>query len=222
VLLVVAACGSDDDTTLGRAERAMARAREGSLGFELTAGRVGFSVAGSFSPSDGELPVFDFTYTEHLADGDDVATIASDGDTVTVHADGDVRVLSAGDAGALRGGVEGFADLGIASWVDDPRADASGDTVVVTGTVDVADLLQDVVRLVTQVNAEGDIEPLDDAAADRLAELARVSRIEVVIEDGVPRSVDADVGFGRAVPDELVDALGPYAAAELEVKVTFS
>lgn len=201
----------------------MADARAGRLSFDLAAGRVGFTVDGSFSPGPGSLPKLDFTYTEHLPAGDEVATIVSDGNTVTVKADGDERVLAADDARRLHGGTTGFADLGIASWVRDPREDAQGDSTVVSGKVDVADLLQDVVRLVSQVNAKGDIELLDDGTARRLGALAQVSSIEVVIgADGVPRSVDADVGFGRDVPDELVDALGPYAASELQVKVTFA
>ncbi|MEN3273205.1 MAG: hypothetical protein V7636_1966 [Actinomycetota bacterium] len=201
----------------------MANARAGRLTFELAAGGVGFTVDGSFSPASGSLPKLDFTYTEHLADGDNVATLVSDGNTVTVDADGDERVLSADDASRLEGGTKGFADLGIASWVENPREDKQGDGTVVTGKVDVADLLQDVVRLITQVNAKGDVKPLDDATAKRLGALAQVSTIEVVIGgDGVPRSVDADVGFGRAVPDALVDALGPYAASDLKVKVRFA
>jgi hypothetical protein len=201
----------------------MAQARAGHLTFELVAGHVGFGVDGTFSPSRGPLPKLDFTYTEHLADGDDVATIVSDGDTVTVDADGDQRVLSAADAGRLEGGTKGFADLGIASWVENPREDGQGDGTAVTGTVHVADLLQDVVQLVSQVNAKGDVKPLDESTARRLGALAQTSTIEVDIGgDGIPRAVDADVGFGRTVPDELVDALGPYAASELEVKVTFA
>ena len=201
----------------------MAAARAGHLTFDLTAGRVGFSVDGTFAPSSGPVPELAFTYTEHLADGDEVATIASDGDAVTVTADGATRVLAADDARRLEGSSAGFADLGIASWVDDPHEDAEGDGTVVSGTVDVADLLQDVVRLVSQVNAKGDVKPLDDDTARRLARLVQTSTIDVHIGgDGIPRTVDADVGFGRDVPDALVDALGPYAASELRVKVGFS
>jgi hypothetical protein len=200
----------------------MAHASAGHLSFDLRAGHVGFTVDGTFAPTSRALPQLDFTYTEHLADGDNVSTLVSDGNTVTVNADGDERVLTADDAGRLAGGTKGFADLGIASWVDDPHEDRQGDGVVVTGRANVADLLQDVVRLVSQVNAKGDVKPLDDATARRLGALAQSSTIEVDIGgDGAPRSVDADVGFGRDVPDALVDALGPYAASELQVKVTF-
>ena len=200
----------------------MAQARAGHLSFELTAGRVGFTVDGTFSPSPGPLPKLDFTYTEHLADGDNVSTLVSDGSTVTVDADGDERVLTADDASRLKGGTKGFADLGIASWVEHPHEDREGDGTVVTGTVNVADLLQDVVRLVSQVNAKGDVAPLDDVTANRLGALAQVSTITVDIgDDGVPRSVDADVGFGRDVPDQLAKALGPYAASELKVTIKF-
>lgn len=201
----------------------MADARAGHLTFELVTGHVGFTVDGTFSPSAGSFPKLHFTYTEHLADGDHVSTLVSDGNTVTVDADGDEHVLSADAADRLQGSTKGFADLGFASWVDGPREDRQADGTVVTGRVNVADLLQDVVRLVSQINAKGDVKPLDDSTARQLGALAQTSTIEVDIDgDGVPRSVDADVGFGRDVPDALVDALGPYAASELEVKVTFA
>ena len=92
--------------------------------------------------------------------------------------------------------------------------------MVVTGTVDAADLLGDIVRIASQAAAAGDVGPLDGDAAERLADLVRSSAIEVVIgDDDLPRSVDATLDFGADVPEELVDALGPYAAAQLRMLV---
>lgn len=226
--VAVVACGSQDETTMSRAEDAMADLEAGSMDVALTASAadvaepIGFEVEGTFDVSgDGELPVFDFTYTELLAGDQNVATITSDGDQVVVDVDGDEHVIAADDAGSLRmGDDDGFADLGIASWVEDPKEEQRGDQTVVTGTVDAADLLSDIARIAAQVNAEGDIAPLDDDAAERLAKLVRSSGIEVVIGgDGLPRSVDATLDFGADVPSELEDALGPYAAAQLRLVV---
>ena len=226
---LLAACSSGDDSTLGRAEQAMAELDAGTMSVELAATTadvtdpVGFRVEGSYAfASDGDLPVFDFEYTELLAGEENVATITSDGDAVTVVVDGEEHVLSADDAESLRlGDDEGFADLGIASWVDDPREQQRGDDTVVTGGVDAADLLSDIARIAAQVNGAGEVGPLDEESADRLAELVRSSEIEVVVgEDDVPRSVEAVLDFGADVPDELADALGPYAAAQLRLTVT--
>ena len=226
---VLAACSSSDDSTLGRAEQAMAELEAGALSLELAATAadvaepVGFRVEGTYSfASEGDLPVFDFEYTELLAGEENVATITSDGDAVTVVVDGEEHELSADDTQSLRlGDDEGFADLGIASWVDEPRERQRGDDVVVTGGVDAADLLSDIARIAAQVSGAGEIGPLDEESAARLAGLVRSSEIEVVVGDGdLPRSVEAVLDFGSDVPDELTDALGPYAAARLRLTVT--
>jgi hypothetical protein len=225
---LLAACGGGDDSTLGKAETAMAELDAGTMTVELSAttddvqAPVGFRVDGSFSfTEDGELPLLDFDYTQLLAGEEDVATITSDGTTVWVDAGGQVVELTEEQSASLRlGDDEGFADLGIASWVEDPEEETSGSETVVRGTVDAADLLGDLARIASQVGGSEDVGPLDGDAAERLAGLVRSSDIEVVIgEDDLPRSVDATIDFGAEVPDELTEALGPYAAARLHLVV---
>jgi hypothetical protein len=227
-VLVLAACGGGEETTLDRAEDAMAELDAGTMALELSATTpdvaepVGFRVEGSFSfTSDGELPLLDFDYTELLAGDENVASILSDGETAWVELDGNVTELSDEQAQSLRlGDDEGFADLGIASWVDEPTERQRGNDTVVSGPVDAADLLGDIVRIASQVAAAGEIGPLDEDAADRLAELVRSSTIEVVVgEDDLPRTVAATLDFGGEVPPELEEVLGPYAAAELRLDV---
>lgn len=227
-LAVLSACGGEE-SRLARAEDAMAELEAGTMSVELAATAaevtdpVGFRVEGSFSfASDGELPVFDFTYTELLAGDENVAAIVSDGDVVTVEVDGETHELSDADAGSLRlGDDEGFADLGIASWVTDAEEEQRGDRTVITGSVDAADLLSDIARIAAQVSGGEDIGVLDDESAERLGRLVRSSEIEVIVdEDDLPRSVDAVLDFGADVPEELTDALGPYAAAQLRLTVT--
>lgn len=226
---LLAACGSGgDDTTLARAEDAMAELDAGTMALELSATTpdvqdpVGFRVEGSFSfTSDGELPRFEFDYTELLAGEENVATITSDGETVWVALDGQVTEVGGENAESLRlGDDEGFADLGIASWVHDPVEEERGSGVVITGRVDAADLLGDIARIASQVAASGDVGALDGDAAERLAGLVQSSRIEVVVgADDLPSSVDATLDFGATVPDELTEVLGPYAAAQLRLVV---
>lgn len=229
--LVLGACGGGEESTLERAEEAMAELDAGTLAFELAASTpevaepVGFRVEGSFSfTSDGELPLMDFTYTELLAGEENVAAVVSDGETVWVDVDGQVVELAGDDAASLRlGEDEGFADLGIASWVEDGREAERGNHVVISGTVDAADLLGDIVRIASQVAAAGDVGPLDDDGAERLGRLVRSSDIEVVVGDGdLPRTVDATLDFGAEVPAELEEVLGPYAAARLRMTVELS
>ena len=86
-------------------------------------------------------------------------------------------------------------------------------------TFDVSlDLLGDLARIVSQVAGSGDAAAPSGDDAERLRSLVRSSDAEIVVgEDDLPRSVDLTLDFGGDVPDELVDALGPYAAATLEL-----
>jgi hypothetical protein len=108
------------------------------------------------------------------------------------------------------------ADLGIAGWVRDPQVEGS----TVTGEVDVADFLTDLARLGEDLGG-GAAGELDGDVAERLDGLARSSSAEVELgDDDLPRSIHLVVDFGGEVPDELREALGPYASANLELTVT--
>jgi hypothetical protein len=219
---VLAACGGGDPSTLARAERAMADLRAGALSLELAADDAAFRVAGRFEPGEDDLPRFGFEYVGTVDGEDTVAIVESDGESVSVDTRGDHVVLDDEQTEALRlGGSTGFADLGIASWVDDPEEERRGDERVVTGRVDAADLLADVARLVSSAPGGEAVRELDGDAARELADLVRQSSIEVVVDAGdLPRSVDATLDFGDAAPDGLVAALGPYAAATLHLTIT--
>lgn len=228
----LAACGGRSGP-LDEAEEAMAGLDAGRMGLQLTAtagsdqsaGPVGFRVEGPFSfASEGELPVLDLRYTQLLG-GEEVTTrVVSTGATAYVEAGGKVTEVGPGDAGALRLGPAGggFGDLGIAGWVEDPTVEDRPDgTKVVSGTADVADLLSDLARIGAQVAGGTAPDRLDGDAARRLGRLARSSRVVVeVAADDLPRSVRAVVDFGGRVPEALRQALGPYAAARLELTVS--
>ena len=221
----VAACGGGDPSTLEAAEQAMADLRAGALVLELTAsspdgGPVGFRMEGPYSiAGEGELPVFDLTYTQLAGEAEVVTQVVSTGEAAFVVVDGEATEIEGETASALRMGEgEGFTGLGIAGWVVDPTEDRRGDDTVVRGRVDAADLLGDLARIVSQVAGAGDAASPSGEDADRLRALVRSSEAEVVVGDGdLPRTIDLSVDFGGEVPDELVDALGPYAAATLDL-----
>ena len=221
----LAACGGDDPTTLEAAEEAMAELAAGELLLELTAssadaGPVGFRMAGPYSiGGEGELPVFDVEYTQLAGEAEVVTRVVSTGSAAFVVVDGEATEIEGDAASALRMGEgEGFTGLGISGWIDEPTEDRRGDETVVTGRVDAADLLGDLARIVSQVGGGGDGEVPSGEDAERLRSLVRSSRAEVVVgEDDLPRAIDLTVDFGGEVPEELIDALGPYAAATLEL-----
>ena len=227
-LLVVAACGDDDDGgPLEDAERAMAELDEGRIELELSAsaggeeatGPVGFRIEGPFSfAGEGENAVADLQYTELLGADEVTTQVVATGDAVFVVVDGDVIEVPAEQTAGLRlgDGDGGIADLGIAGWVRDPQVDGR----TVTGEVDVADFLTDMARIGAQVAGDEDPGTLDGDAAERLDALAQSSSAEVVLgEDDLPSSIHLVIDFGGEVPEELREALGPYASARLELTV---
>lgn len=227
--LLLASCGDGEDEPLAAAEDAMADLRAGHVRLQLSAtagddgaGPIGFRVEGPFSfEGDTEIAVVDLTYTRLLGDEELTSQVLSTGDAVYVVTDGDVAEVPAADAGELRlgDGSGGVADLGIAGWVRDPQVEESdGGGRVVTGEVAVADLLADLARIGAQLGDGETTGVLDDEAAQRLQGLARSSSAEVELgDDDLPRAATFVVDFGGEVPEELREALGPYASARLEL-----
>ncbi|MEA3055868.1 MAG: hypothetical protein QOD30_1300 [Actinomycetota bacterium] len=197
----------------------------GRMSFQLSAATpssdpVGFSLSGPFAMQGDGLPVFDLRYQRLLGPETDESEISSTGSAMFVKTGDQVVEVPPATASHLRLGDDGggFADLGLAGWVDGAHEATSGDRTTITGTVDVADLLGDVARVLAQT--EGRTAPrLDAKQAAALRRLVRSSAIEVVLEgdDPLPRSVRATVDFGGRVPSELRQALGRYAAASLEL-----
>jgi hypothetical protein len=229
VAVLLAACGGgDDDDPLADAEAAMAGLQAGRIELQLSAtaggeeptGPVGFRVEGPFSfEGDGELAVVDLAFTRLLGDEELATQVVSTGDAMYVVTDGEVVELTPEARAELRlgDGEGGVADLGIAGWVRDPRVDGR----TVTGEVDVADFLTDLARIGEGLGGAPAAGGLDDDVAERLDALARSSSVEIELaEDDLPTSIQLDVDFGGEVPDELREALGPYASAHLALTVT--
>jgi hypothetical protein len=226
------ACGGGEGGPLARAEDAMAELEAGRLDLRFAssaggdggAGPVGFRMEGPFSMEGGALPVLDLRYTRLLGDRESVIRVVSTGEEAFVVADDRTVEVPPEDADRLRlgDGDGGIADLGIAGWARDPEVEErDGGVRVVRGGVDVADLLSDLARIGAQAGGGGRGERLDDDAAARLRTMARSS--EFVAElgpDDLPRSLRAVVDFGGRVPDEVREALGPYASARLELTLS--
>ncbi|HYD10473.1 MAG TPA: hypothetical protein VEA78_10250 [Acidimicrobiales bacterium] len=227
-VLTAAACSDGDRSTLHAAEDAMAELDAGDLVLELTASApdgatVGFRMTGPYSVDGGEgdLPVFDVTYAQLLGETTIETQVLSTGEEAFVVVDGDATQLEGETVERLRlGDGEGFTGLGIAGWVLEPEEQRRGDDTVVSGRVDVADLFGDLSSILAQASGGAELAAPEGDAADRLRELVRESSAEVVVgDDDLPRTIDLTVDFGGEVPDELVDVLGPYAAATLTLHV---
>jgi len=231
LVILLAGCGAGDPGPLSDAERAMAELDAGRIDFALAAtagggeaGPVGFRMEGPFSlDQDREFPAFDLRYTSLLGDGERVIQIVSDGNAVHVVHDGARTAVPPQQARLLRlgKGDGGFTDLGVAGWLEDPvveeRADGSRR---VTGRVNAADLLSDLVRISGQATGSGAIGALDGDSARRLGRLVRQSEFVAELDRrDLPRDLRAVVDFGGRLPDELRAALGPYASPRLEVTV---
>ena len=229
VAFSVAGCGSDPGP-LDKAEDAMAELDAGrmALAFQASAGSeqptapVGFRVEGPFSyRGKGKLPLLDMRYTVVSGGEERVTRVVSTGEAVFVVNGDEVTEVPADQLSGLRlgKGDGGAADLGIAGWVRDAKEERRPDgTRVVSGTADVADLLSDLARISRQAGAAG--QELSEDAAQRLNDLARSSAVSVELgEDDLPRVVRAVLDFGANVPEALADALGPYAAARMELTI---
>jgi hypothetical protein len=238
-LLVAGGCGVGDESVLETAERRTADQQTGELSLELAAtsgsdaaptGPVGFRVEGPFS-FEGEhtLAVVDFTYTQLLGGDSEEMRLVSTGSEAFVTTGGETIEVPDSELGALKldDGDTGVAELGFAGWVDDPVL-ADGPAVDgeaterITGTLDVPDMLSDLARIAAQVGGSEDLAPIAGDDADRIQSLVQASEVEVVLgaDDRRLRSLRAVADFGREVPAELRDALGPYAATHLELTVS--
>lgn len=225
VVLATFACGTGHASRLEQAQDAMGDLDRGRVSFQLAASTpstrpVGFSLSGSFSMQGDDLPVFDLRYQRLLGARTEESNIRSTGSAMFVKTGGRVVEVPSGAASQLRlgGSGHGFADLGLAGWVDGARETTHGSRTTITGAVDVPDLLDDISRVLAQTEGRTSA-PLDSKQAAALRSLVRSSAIDVVFQgdDRLPRSVHATVDFGGRVPAALRQVLGHYAAASLDL-----
>jgi hypothetical protein len=231
--VALVACGRSGANPLSDTERAMAELDAGRIDLSLVATTtapgdgtparpVGFRVQGPFAIENGaKYPTLDVRYTTLLGEEERVTQVVSDGEAVHVIHGGARTTVPPAQARFLRLGKRGagFTDLGVAGWVNDPTVVERPDgTRIITGAVDVADVLSDLARISGQIGGLGDVDALDRDGARRLQRLVRHSDFTAELDRaGFPRNLQAVVDFGREVPAELRAALGPYASPRLEV-----
>lgn len=234
--ILLAGCG--DGSTLERADRALGKLERGELTVgltasagqpgSLTAGPIGFTVGGRFDVAvDTTLPVLDVTYTRLFGEQEQVVTLQSDGTRMVVTTNGaavDVPPEQARQLHLAEGDrPAGLGELGVGGWITEatetegPMVDGVA-TRKVTGPVDAADLMSDLSVLAGQVSGQGEGQRLEGEAAERVRSRVRSGDVEILVDDDdLPRRVRATVDFGTTVAPEVQQALGPYAAARLEV-----
>jgi hypothetical protein len=236
-LLVAAlgACGDGGgDNPLADSERAMAELKEGRITLQLDAtagpdegaGPVGFRMEGPFSfAGDGTLPVLDLQYTRLLGENEQTSRVLSTGEAMYVVADGQTTAVPANATGGLRlgeaDGDGGFADLGIAGWIEQPVTSKAKDgSRIVTGELDVADLLSDLARTGAQAGIGLDADDLDGDAEHLRRQVQHSEMVVEIGADDLPRSVQATVDFGDDLPPKLAEVLGPYASTRIHLTLS--
>ena len=225
----LAGCGRGDSGPLRETDRAMAALDAGQLDFALAATAnseaarpVGFRMQGAFASEENrKYPTLDMRYTTLLGDAQRITRVVSDGHTIHVIQDGAKTEVSPDQARLLQlgRGQRGFTDLGVSGWAKETTVVERPDgTRLVTGSVDVADLLSDLTRVSAQTGGGGTSGRLDRDSARRLQRLVRNSEFTAELDRaGLPRTLRAVVDFGRDLPAELRTALGSYASPRFEV-----
>jgi hypothetical protein len=233
--LALGGCGRAESGPLADTDSAMAKLDAGRIDLAVMAttaddphseNPVGFRMEGPFNyEGDRQFPELDLRYTSLLGGRQQAVRIVSDGRTVEVVQDSGARTpVPAQQAGLLRlgKGDGGVADLGVGGWVQDAAVVERPDgTRLVTGRVDVADLLSDLARINAQAAGTEAGKSLDGDRARRLDRLARKSQFTAELDrDHLPRRLRAILDFGPELPADLRAALGPYASPRLEVSLT--
>jgi hypothetical protein len=240
VLLVAATACGNDNSALAQTEANMAKIQTGTIDLRLAAnagtgasetGPVGFALEGPFSfSSDHDLAVFDMTYTRLLGENKRVTRVRSTGKEAFVTLNGTTTEVDDDQLGPLRVSEDasgGLGDLGISGWVRNSK-ETPGDKVdgeltdVITGDVDVGDMLSDLARIARSVGGDTQLAALDGDAGARLQKLVRGSSIRVVTtaKKRELRALSAAVDFGTRAPAELRKILGAYADARIEVNLS--
>ena len=233
--LALGACGKEVAGPLADADRAMAKLDAARIDLAVMATKaddsrsenpVGFRMEGPFSYEDDRpFPELDLRYTSLLGARQQAVRVVSDGHTVElVHDSGARTAVPPQQANLLRlgPGNGGIADLGIGGWVKDAAVVERPDgTRLVTGQVNVADLLSDLARINAQAAGTEAGKSLDGDRARRLDRLARQSEFTAELDhNDLPRQLRATLDFGPEMPAELRAALGPYASPRLEVSLS--
>lgn len=233
-LLLGQACGGGTSTSgsasvaeaVRTAQRSIANRESGQIEFVFTARvdesePVGFEIEGDYEfDDDRDLAVLDLTYRQILGEESIETEILSTGEEAWVVVDGEPTKLAGEHVAPLKmdSSRESRAvpQLDIASWLREGEVEEQGTRSTVTGEVRASALIADLQQLAAQV-AGGSGDELDEATAKQIDDAVDSSEMRIESRKNSLVALTAAVDFGAEVPPGLREALGPYAAARLEL-----
>ena len=190
--LAMAGCGADSPRdVLSTTAENLGKVRTGRMALRVvlepldrSANGISVSVRGPFALArPGRLPVAQLEYVQAAGPNRAQATLISVSDRAFVRLRGRDYRLPEAQAAALRspatGGGVTLGQLHVADWIEDPKvADAGGGLQRVTGRLDLAAALRDILAVGRRTGGSG--PRLDAEQVRRLSESVRASSVEVL------------------------------------------
>ncbi len=184
-------------------------------------GPVGFAITGPFSLAEGRFPSTDWEITRSLGDQVSFVRFISTGEQAFIEVDGIAYQVPADQVSSI--GVpsaalqEGFEDLDLSEWVDEPRVDRDGDAETITGDINAVAVAQDLI----EIAGEGFDISEDDLEA--LQRIVRDGEIEVRLDaNGFPISVVVRAEMGSELADDAPAELRTLTGASVTLRLGVS
>jgi hypothetical protein len=236
--LALAGCGGSDgpgDVVAETADK-LGEISSGELDLKLLVeprgveegGDIGFELSGPFAlPEGDDLPLARIQYTQIAGDQRGGLTVISTKEGAFVEVDGQAYELPAAQSDQLRGAGKalgsdeedsdnGLQSLDLQDWVEDGKLTEGEDVDRVTGQVDAAAAVEDLLALARRLGADVP-ESLSDDDLERLEKSVRSSRFELETgaDDRLLRRVHVEADFGLDVPERLREILGQVVGAKV-------
>jgi hypothetical protein len=243
--LALAGCGSSEaQDALGEATGKLGEIESGVLRLKVAAepstmgdSAIGFELDGPFAlaGAGGELPRAEMAYTQIAGPNRAEVGFISSGEAAWVEVEGQAYELPPEQVERLRAGDgEGggpLAELDVASWTRDAklsegsRVDGQA-TERVRGSVDVAEAINDLARVLEQTGggeAVQGLTELEDEDAEQVGEAVRSAPIEIVFgkQDRLLRRLRVTLDFAIE-PRELRGGLGRLSGAKVTLDLHIS
>ena len=243
--LALAGCGgSEAEDALDEATAKLGEIKSGDLGLKVAVeptnmgdSAIGFELDGPFALAGkaGELPRAEMAYTQIAGPNRADVRFISSGEAAWVEVEGQAYELDPEQVERLQAGDgEGggpLAELDVASWTRDAKLSEGARvdgrrTERVRGSVDVAEAINDLARVLEQTGGGEAVEglaELEDEDADRVEEAVRSSPIEIVFgkQDRLLRRLRVTLDFAIE-PRELRGELGRLSGAKVTLDLRIS
>jgi hypothetical protein len=243
-LLLGACTGSPAVDALSETASNLDEIKSGDLTMRLIAGSrglsqttVGFELQGRFAlPRPRALPVADMTYTRIQGDEEAEARFISTGARAFVELDGTLYELGREQTASLVAPAGGdsanpLAELGIDDWVVNPsvadvRAEPGQSVERISGRLDVANAVNDLLDLARQLGADelAAVPRIAGRAETQLERAVRSSTFELLTgeSDRYLRRLAMDVDFAATAPPSLRPALQTLADVNVRFELALS